>query len=105
MLEDQGTEVFLSPVSSLELARLAWGGRISIEGRVQTQNATQALLARTADFTHEIGVASYELPCEFHRDPVDCVLVATARFMDLTLLTADEQILKYAHASTLDARA
>jgi PIN domain nuclease of toxin-antitoxin system len=43
MLEDQGTEVFLSPVSSLELARLAWGGRISIEGRVQTwvQNATR----------------------------------------------------------------
>lgn len=107
MLEEQETEVFLSPVSSLELARLAWGGRISMEGRVQTwaQNASQALLAKTAAFTHEIGIASYELPGEFHRDPVDRMLVATARLMDLTFLTADERILRYGHVSTLNARA
>lgn len=106
LLAEKDTEVFISPVSSLEVARLEWAGRLSMAGRTKTwvENAMQALLAETAALTHEICVESYELPGEFHRDPVDRMLVATARVLDLTFLTADERILSYPHALTLNAR-
>jgi PIN domain nuclease of toxin-antitoxin system len=37
-------------------------------------------------------------------DPADRILVATAIHQGLTLVTADERILAYRHAMTLDAR-
>jgi PIN domain nuclease of toxin-antitoxin system len=49
-------------------------------------------------------VEAYSLPSPFHRDPVDRVLVATARSYQATLLTADERILTYSHVRTGDCR-
>ena len=37
---------------------------------------------------------------EFHRDPADQIIVATARIHDLPLLTVDTQILQYPHVKT-----
>lgn len=65
----------------------------------------RTLLADTVPLTHEIAIAAYGLPGEFHRDPADRMLVATAVVHDLTLVTADERILAYPHALSLDARA
>ena len=64
-----------------------------------------ALLADIAPFTHDVALAAYDLPGEFHRDPADRVLVATAMESALTLVTADERILTYKHLLSLDARA
>ena len=44
---------------------------------------------------------AYSLPGEFHDDPVDRILVATARLKDLTLITSDQKILAYPHVKTL----
>jgi PIN domain nuclease of toxin-antitoxin system len=41
------------------------------------------------------------LPGEFHKDPADQIIVATARVHDAPLLTADERILKYPHVQLL----
>ena len=97
----------ISPVSTLEVARLAWGGRVSLTGRVETwaEAALKALRAETAPLTHEIAAEAYRLPGEFHRDPADRMLVATARILDLTFVTAHEHVLAYPHVLTLDARA
>jgi PIN domain nuclease of toxin-antitoxin system len=45
----------------------------------------------------EIIEEAYSLPGSFHADPVDRILVATARLHDLVLLTADSKILAYPH--------
>jgi PIN domain nuclease of toxin-antitoxin system len=106
-IADEDNDLFVSPVSSLELARLAWGGRLTLTGRLQTwiAESMNALLADTAPFTHDVALAAYDLPGEFHRDPADRVLAATAMVNDLTLVSADERILTYEHLLSLDARA
>ena len=43
-----------------------------------------------------ISVASTRLPWEVHPDPADRILLATARHLDATLITADERLLEYA---------
>ncbi|MFP4562335.1 MAG: PIN domain-containing protein [Spirochaetia bacterium] len=62
------------------------------------------LLARTAEVTHEIAARAYELRGDFHKDPADRLLVATAREGELSLLTADQRILDYPYVRTMDAR-
>lgn len=86
---------------------MAWGGRLTLTGRLQNwiTDATNALLVDTAAFTHDVALAAYDLPGEFHRDPADRILVATALAHDLTLVSADDRILTYRHVTSLDARA
>jgi PIN domain nuclease of toxin-antitoxin system len=105
-LADEDNGLFVSPISSLEIARLAWGGRLTLAGRLQTwiAESIQALLADTVPLTHDIALAAYDLPGEFHRDPADRMLVATAVVHDLTLMSADERILAYPHLLSFDAR-
>ena len=54
----------------------------------------------------EIAVASTRLPFEMHPDPADRILVATARHLGATLVTADQPLLalaKKGHFRALDA--
>jgi PIN domain nuclease of toxin-antitoxin system len=52
-------------------------------------------------FTPEIAVAASELPGEFHRDPADQILVATARHLGCPIVTADRRILSYRHVKAI----
>jgi len=47
------------------------------------------------DLSPEIAVDSCQLPDNFHGDPADRIIVATARLNDLVLLTRDQRILAY----------
>jgi PIN domain nuclease of toxin-antitoxin system len=52
----------------------------------------------------EIAVASASLPGEFHGDPADRILIATARSLSAKFVTADRAILAYGrlgHLATL----
>jgi PIN domain nuclease of toxin-antitoxin system len=54
----------------------------------------------------EIAVASTRLPFEMHADPADRILVATARHLGATLVTADRALLEMAksgHFRAMDA--
>ena len=53
------------------------------------------------ELTPQIAVASTKLSGNFHRDPADQIIVATAQVYNLELLTADERILKYDHICTV----
>ena len=53
------------------------------------------------EFTPQIAIESTKLPGNFHRDPADQIIVATARVYDISLLTADSRILQYPHVRTL----
>jgi PIN domain nuclease of toxin-antitoxin system len=58
---------------------------------------------REASLTHEIAAASQLLRLA-HRDPADCFLAATALVLDLTLVTADANLLGLGEIATLANR-
>ncbi len=62
------------------------------------------LAAESIAVTHEVAAEAYGLPGRFHKDPIDRILAAAARRHHLTLLTADQRILRYAEVQSLDAR-
>jgi PIN domain nuclease of toxin-antitoxin system len=49
----------------------------------------------------EDAIASTQLPGDFHKDPVDRIIVAMARRYDVPLITCDNNILKYPHVKTI----
>ena len=76
-------------------------GRVT---RVEIEYADGSLAVQTVELSHPIAILAYALPGTFHKDPADRILVATAIHQGLTLVTADERILAYRNAMTLDAR-
>lgn len=60
---------------------------------------------RETPITAAIAVDSSLLPGQFHSDPGDRLLIATARHLAATLLTRDSRILAYARAGHVDALA
>jgi PIN domain nuclease of toxin-antitoxin system len=53
------------------------------------------------DITPEIAIESTQLPGEFHRDPADQLIVATARIYDCVVVTSDEKIVQYPHVGNV----
>ncbi len=49
----------------------------------------------------KIAVDSCNLPGDFHKDPADRIIVATARMYDCELITYDSKILEYGHVKLL----
>ena len=88
------------------MARLAAAGAISLSLPLRdwVDAALAALAAHTVSISHAIALEAYALPGSFHKDPADRLLVAAARCHSLTILTADERILRYAHVSSRNAR-
>ena len=100
------TQLYVSPVSTLEMARLIAVGKIDLTGPLSSwiADTIEILRCTTIEISHQIAAAAYDLPAEFHKDPADRLLVATARVHQLTLLTADERILAYPLVDSQDAR-
>ena len=51
--------------------------------------------------TPEVAIEAYQLPGEFHPDPADRIIVATARRNQLTLLTSDQRMLDYPYVKSI----
>jgi PIN domain nuclease of toxin-antitoxin system len=94
-LREKGNELWLSPVSVWEVSLLAAKGRIKLNEEVTSwvHRALTAAPLHEAPLTHEIALETmkFRLP---HRDPADYFLGATARVLDLTLVTADERLIR-----------
>jgi len=56
---------------------------------------------RLIELAPEIAIESTQLPGDFHRDPADQIIVATARLQDCALITSDSKILRYPHIETV----
>ena len=104
-LESPANELWLSPVSTWEFLVLARRKRIVLDADPEEwlRKATAAAPLCEATFTHQVAVESgrLELP---HKDPAGHFIVATAKVFDLTLVTADEAILKSRAVRTLSNR-
>ena len=105
-LADPANTLYVATVSTLEIARLVDGGGLILRGSLQAwvRRSTDLLRSRTVELSHAIAMTAYELPGTFHKDPADRILVATAKRLSLTLVTADERILAYSHVRSLNAR-
>ena len=85
--------LFLSPVSIWELSMLTERKRVilNVDFGQWCKRSIQELSLEEAPFTWDVAA---ELPFTLQRDPGDRFLVATAKVFDLTLVTADERLIK-----------
>jgi len=96
----------LSVISCWEIAKLVQRKRLILSVQLE-QWVDQALAypgIQVLDLTPRVAVDAVQLPGEFHQDPADQIIVATARLHNLPLVTADKLILKYPHVQTISAR-
>ncbi len=95
-------ELWLSPISVWELVLLVAKERLAVDHSLDAwiEKAMEEMPTREAPLTHQIVLASrtVDLP---HRDPADRFLAATAKVMDLTLVTADAQLAEASDVSVL----
>jgi PIN domain nuclease of toxin-antitoxin system len=93
-LSSQDAERWLSPLSVWEALLLIERKRLDVDrpGEAWVREALHQAPVFEASVTHEVAIASRQLKTR-HRDPVDRLLVATAMVFDLTLVTADAQLL------------
>ena len=102
-LENEANEVWLSPVSIWELVLLVEKRRMTLDGDVVEWTTKAAAPLKEAPLTAEIVLetARFNLP---HPDPADRFLVATARYLGLTLVTSDARLLASKAVHTLPNR-
>lgn len=98
--------LFLSPASAWEIGKLVATKklRLPIEPLDYFEKFACAQGVSICDLTSEIMVRSSFLPDLNHRNPMDCILIATARVNNYTLVTRDRAILAYGlkgHVKTL----
>jgi PIN domain nuclease of toxin-antitoxin system len=98
-----GSEVNVSSISAWEVSMLIEKGRLVLSMDVESwlDEVTQIDGVRFVPVDNEIGIKSTELPGEFHKDPADRMIVATARKLAVPLVTADEKIINYEHVKTV----
>jgi PIN domain nuclease of toxin-antitoxin system len=88
----------VSPLSVLEIMALATSGRLrlakSAESWMRDSFATAGI--RLAEVTPAIAIDAGAISRTALADPLDRLLVATARQLDATFLTSDARILDYA---------
>lgn len=99
----QDASILVSAISTWEIAVLQQKGRIALALDVSAWLQTLRLVPRIKiiDVDSEIAVASAQLPGDFHTDPADRMIVATARRLGIPLITADEKIRAYPHVMTV----
>ena len=87
----------VSIISCWEVAKLVELGRIDFEYSIEEWMETALTYdgIQLIELTPEIAIKSTKLPGNFHKDPADQILVATAILYDIPLLTSDEKILEY----------
>ena len=100
----EGDGIGISTISVWEIAKLIQYDRLELPCSLE-EWFPQALSypgLRLLDLTPEIAVESTRLPGEFHRDPADQIIVATARLLDCLLITSDAAIIRYPHVQTIE---
>lgn len=104
---EAGEGVFMSPMSAWEIGLLVARGRLamSMEPKLWLAKFMAHPGLRWADPSAPLLIDSSFLPGEPPRDPVDRIVIATARASDLTIMTRDRLILDYASAGHVKALA
>ena len=96
-LADDGNQLWLSPISVWEFLLLTQRGRVRLSGGTSPDDWVEAALSRApmhdAPLTRAVAVRSRSVRLD-HEDPADRFLAATADVYELTLVTADDRLLR-----------
>ncbi|GAB7125591.1 type II toxin-antitoxin system VapC family toxin [Silvimonas sp. JCM 19000] len=102
LLEDAAAanSLFVSAITPWEIGMLVSKSRLKLAKDVGDWVADAMALPgiRLAALDPKIAIASTRLPWEFHGDPADRIIVATARALEIPLMTADLKLLDYGAA-------
>lgn len=96
-------EIGVSAISCWEIAKLVERGRLDLPCPLEDwfDLALSYPGIRLIELTPAIAIESTRLPGEFHRDPADQIIVATARIHGCPLVTSDSRILEYSRVETV----
>ncbi|PRY07498.1 type II toxin-antitoxin system VapC family toxin [Paraburkholderia sp. BL25I1N1] len=96
-------EIAVSAISAWEIAMLVERERLALSMDVSSWLAKVSEIesVRFVPVDVEIATKSVDLPGEFHKDPADRMIVATARKFAVPLITKDEKIRAYPHVKTI----
>jgi PIN domain nuclease of toxin-antitoxin system len=94
ILADTQNELLLSPISIWELTLLCRKGRLRVLPDIPSWVATSVSDLRLVEAPLTIEVALAVPSISFsHGDPADHLLAASAKVLDLTLITADDHLM------------
>ena len=102
-LRNKENELWLSPISTWEVLVLNEKGRIRLPADEKAWVARATKPFHEAPLTHDIASAAQRLAIP-QQDPADRFLAATAKVLDLTLVTADARLLGLGDIATLANR-
>ena len=95
---ESGDDIRISPVTIFEVTALHTLGRLRLARPLDqwVHDSLDAAGVRIAELTPAIAIDAGAIPRVALADPLDRLLVATARQLDAVFLTADTRILEYA---------
>jgi PIN domain nuclease of toxin-antitoxin system len=95
--------IFVSPISAAEIACAVERGRLTLDRHWKRwfRHFIDCNGWEIVPVDLDIIEEAYSLPGEFHADPADRIIVATARRCGLVAVTADRKILEYPHVDVL----
>lgn len=95
--------VYVSVISVWELAMLERNGRLELSGGADrwTQEALSKPGISLLPLSREITIESVSLPEPMQQDPVDRLLLASARVERMTMVTSDAKIQSFAKSTGL----
>ena len=94
-IQDEGNELWLSPISIWELAILVRNRRIELDDEIDAwvSRTLAQTTFREAPLTYEVALEVKKIRFS-HADPADHFIAPSARVFDLTLVTADPRLLE-----------
>lgn len=100
---EQGGPVYLSTISTWEVAMLVEKGRLELTLDVADwiAHSEGAEMIHFIPITNHLALRSVTLPAPFHPDPADRLIVATARYLGVPLVTRDQKLHAYPHVETI----
>lgn len=101
--ENENDSLGISAISCWEIAKLVELGRLQLPVSLETwfEKALSYPGIQLLALMPEIAIASTRLPGEFHRDPADQIIVATALHYNCPLLTSDGRLTNYPHVTII----
>ena len=95
--------IIISSISTWEMALLIKKGRLnlSIDVRDWVRKTENLPFVRFIAVDNTISLRSLSLPGDFHPDPADRIITATALTIAAPLVTKDEKIRNYPHVKTI----
>ena len=93
----------IASISMWEFAMMVSVGKVEI--RIPLDQWLDQAVNKTGlevfDLNPRIAAESCSLPGEFHKDPADRIIVATARINGMALITKDKKIIDYPDVATI----